>query len=148
MLLQCTAYTGVPEAEALVALATMPGGPDDPPEALDRDDFVLCELGEHDDGTEHAAQLWSAETPAERDLWLFWTDAGAQECTYRFAELSACPAVINSQSVHDAHACMLFVQHPGAHSWEVTDPLGDLLNEQAWDDVRRVRYGDDPLGGD
>ncbi|MFF2325813.1 MULTISPECIES: hypothetical protein [unclassified Streptomyces] len=146
-MLQCSAYTGVPEMDALIALTTMPGGPENPPEALDPDDFVLCELGEHDDGTEHAGQLWSAEAPAEQDLWLFWTDAGTENRAYRFAELSACPAVINNRSVHDAHACMLFVQHPGAHSWEVTDPLGDLLNAQVRDDVRRERYGDDPPGG-
>lgn len=45
--LQCTAVTDVPFHEALLALATMQGGPGHPPDVLAEDEFLRCELGEH-----------------------------------------------------------------------------------------------------
>ncbi|MFB6816292.1 hypothetical protein ACFCV8_17305 [Streptomyces sp. NPDC056347] len=142
-MLQCTAYTAIPEIDALVALTTMEGGPGNPPDALVLDDHLLCELGEHDDQHEHAAQLWTAEVPAERDLWLFWTGTGSHR-TYRFAELPPCPATTHSESVTRGQGCMFYTEHPDAHSWQVTDPLGVLLAERARQEVQRVWGPDTP----
>ncbi|MFB8087181.1 hypothetical protein [Streptomyces sp. NPDC055992] len=133
-MLQCTAYTEIPEIDALVALTVMEGGPDQPPDALALCDFLLCELGEHDDQAEHAAQLWTAEIPVMRDLWLFWTDTG----TYRFAELPPCPATAHADSVTRAQACMFYVGHCAHHSWQVTDPLDEVLAERARAEVQRI----------
>lgn len=146
-MLQCTAYTGVPETDTLVALTTMHGGPDNPPHALTPDHFLLCELAEHEEHTEHAAQLWTAEIPAVRDLWLLWTGTSKAE-TYRFAELSPCPTAFHPKSVTYGQACVLYEQHPAGHSWEVKDPLGDLLEERARQEVQRMREVDDQDGTD
>ncbi|MET9656696.1 hypothetical protein [Streptomyces sp. NPDC006510] len=140
-MLQCTGCTDVPELDALVALTTMPGGPDNPPDVLALDDFALCELGEHDDRTEHAAQLWKAQLPTAPDLWLFWTGIGTHRA-YRLAELPHCPVVVRRLPVGHVRGCTLFVQHPAAHSWDVTDPLDDLLTERAREEVRRL-WGDE-----
>lgn len=78
--LQCTALTEVPEVEALVALITMEGAPRNPLDVLSPDDFLLCELAEHDEGAEHSAHLWTAEQSSGRELWMFWADSGAR-CT-------------------------------------------------------------------
>ncbi|WP_274030092.1 hypothetical protein [Streptomyces sp. MMBL 11-1] len=43
-MLQCAAVTGVPFAEALLALATMEGGPEHPPDVLAQDDYLLRDL--------------------------------------------------------------------------------------------------------
>lgn len=141
-MLQCTAYTDVPEIDALVALTAMEGGPDNPPDALALDDFLLCELGEHHEHTEHAAQLWTAEIPAVRDLWLFWNGTGTHR-TYRFAELPPCPASVRSESVTWGQACVFYNGHPTAHSWDVADPLGDLLTDLARRQVQG-QFSDDP----
>ncbi|MEU3060623.1 hypothetical protein [Streptomyces subrutilus] len=141
-MLQCTAYTEIPKIDALVALTVMEGGPEQPPDALGlSDDFLLCELGEHDEHTEHAAQLWTADAPAVQDLWLFWTGTGTHR-TYKFAELPPCPASILRKSVKRGQACLFYVGHPAAHSWRVADPLGQLLDEQARRAVRPM-FSDD-----
>ncbi|WP_236569414.1 hypothetical protein [Streptomyces sp. MBT58] len=43
-MLQCTAVTPVPYAEALLALVATEGGPEHPADVLDQDEFLLCEL--------------------------------------------------------------------------------------------------------
>ncbi|MFJ4962956.1 hypothetical protein EES43_17190 [Streptomyces sp. ADI96-02] len=146
-MLQCTAFTEVPVMAALVVFTVPDGGSGPAPDATDLDEFVLCELGEHDDGTEHAAQLRAGETQAARDLWMFWNDTGTRRA-FRLAELPPCPAVIRSLSVTHGHACMLFDRHPSAHSWDVADPLGDLLAERVRDEVLRRRHGSGDAGGD
>ncbi|CAO0833788.1 hypothetical protein SMICM17S_00934 [Streptomyces microflavus] len=88
-MLQCTAVTAVPYYEALLALATMEGGPEHPPEFLAPDEFLLCELGEHDDAVEHAAHVWAAQTVEDRDLWLFWAGTGAHR-VHRLDALTWC----------------------------------------------------------
>ncbi|MEI7030650.1 hypothetical protein [Streptomyces pratensis] len=183
-MLQCTAYTALPMMGARVALMALESGPDPTSGACAPDDFLLCELGEHDGDTEHAAQLWSAGKPATRDLWMFWTDAdtdidtdtgphavpglgagpdpdpgfgvgpdpgpgpgGAPSAAaaagarrkFRFAELLPCPAVIHRLSVREGEACVLYDRHPAAHSWEVRDPLADLMAERIRQEVRRDR---------
>lgn len=99
-MLQCTAFATVPEMGALVVLTAMntePGPtPHVPgvPQVPELDDVLLCELGEHDDGTEHAAQLWAGEMDAARDLWMFWTDVTTDtgmRRKFRFAELPRAP---------------------------------------------------------
>ncbi|MGW8975106.1 hypothetical protein [Streptomyces platensis] len=146
-MLQCTAYTEVPEIDAIVALTTMQGGPDNPPDALAVDDFLLCELGEHGEHTEHAAQLWTAEIPAVRDLWLFWRDTGTHR-TYRFAELPPCLAMNHRLSVANRQGCIFFDRHPAVHSWDVTDPLVDLLTERARQELQHYRDADDQGSAD
>ncbi|MGA5043269.1 hypothetical protein [Streptomyces arboris] len=95
-MLQCTAVTPVPYHEALLALATMEGGSEHPPDVLAPDEFLLCELGEHDESTEHAAYLWAAETPdVDQDLWLLWTGTGAHRL-YRLDVLPLCPAILRN----------------------------------------------------
>ncbi|MFE3720999.1 hypothetical protein [Streptomyces cyaneofuscatus] len=130
-MLQCTAVTPVPYAEALLALATMKGGPEHPPDVLEPDEFLLCELGEHDESVEHAAYLWAAETPdLDQDLWLLWTGTGAHRL-YRLDVLPVCPAILRSFITGTVTACTYFDHHPGPHSFSVTDPLGELITGES-----------------
>ncbi|MFJ8249601.1 hypothetical protein [Streptomyces sp. NPDC094466] len=139
-MLQCTAFTELPEMGARVALMGLGEGPGAAPEVPGLDEFLLCELGEHGEGVEHAAQLWSASARAGRDLWMFWTDA--DQCrAFRFTELLPCPAVIRRLSVREGDACVLYDRHPAAHSWDVMDPLADLMAERIREEVRRDRDG-------
>jgi len=128
--LQCTAVTDVPYYEALLALTTMEGGPEHPPEVLDQDEFLLCELGEHDDSVEHAAHVWAADTPDDRDLWLLWAGTGAHR-VHRFDVVPLCPAVLRNLVTRTTTLCAYFDHHPGPHSFSVTDPLGELITERA-----------------
>ncbi|MFJ9106719.1 hypothetical protein [Streptomyces sp. NPDC102283] len=139
-MLQCTAFSELPEMGARVALMGLEGRPGAAPEAPDLDEFLLCELGAHEEAIEHAAQLWSASARAGRDLWMFWTDADERR-KFRFKELLPCPAVIHRLSVKKGEACVLYDRHPGAHSWDVTDPLADLMAERIREEVRRDRDG-------
>ncbi|MGW8986848.1 hypothetical protein ACWGQ9_29885 [Streptomyces parvus] len=142
-MLQCTAVTDVPFHEALLALATTEGGPEHPPDVLAEDEFLLCELGEHDEAAEHAAHLWAADVPGDdRDLWFLWTGSGSHR-VYRFAALSLCPALLRDLANRTATSCAYFDHHPGPHSWAVTDPLGDLLAERVHGEVRRLTAEDD-----
>lgn len=92
-MLQCTAVTQVPYAAALLALSMMEGGPVHPPDVLDQDDFLLCELADHDETAEHAAHLWTADVPDDRDLWFRWSGTGAHRL-HRLDTLRLCPAVL------------------------------------------------------
>lgn len=129
-MLQCTAVTAVPYYEALLALATMEGGPEHPPEVLAPDEFLLCELGEHDDAVEHAAHVWTAQTTDDRDLWLFWAGTGAHR-VHRLDVVRLCPAVLRDLVTRTVTVCAYFDHHPGPHSFSVTDPLGELITERA-----------------
>ncbi|MFJ4968680.1 hypothetical protein [Streptomyces sp. NPDC088755] len=135
-MLQCTAVTHVPYAEALLALATMEGGPVRPPDVLDQDEFLLCELGEHDESAQHAAHLWTADTPDDRDLWLVWTRTCAHR-VYRLDILPLCPAVLRHLVTRTITSCAYYDHHPGPHSFSVTDPLGDLITEHIHGEVQR-----------
>ncbi|MEV1049114.1 hypothetical protein [Streptomyces sp. NPDC049916] len=139
-MLQCTAVTQVPYAEALLALATMEGGPVHPPDVLDREDFLLCELGAHDETAQHAAHLWTADTPDDRDLWFLWSGAEAHR-VHDLDTLPLCPAVLRHLPTRTVTTCAFFSCHPGPHSFSVTDPLGDLLAEQLHGEVRRLGPG-------
>ncbi|MBV7248265.1 hypothetical protein [Streptomyces sp. MW-W600-10] len=143
-MLQCTAVTDVPFFEALLALADMEGGPRHPPDVLGQDDFLLCELGEHDEAAEHAAHLWAADVPDgdDRDLWFLWTGAGAHR-VYRFGTLPLCPALLRDLATRAATPCAYFDHHPGPHSFSVTDPLGDLISQHVHSEVRRLTAEED-----
>ncbi|MDT0492414.1 hypothetical protein RM717_18045 [Streptomyces griseus] len=126
-MLQCTAVTVVPYFEALLALATMEGGPDHPPDVIATGDFLLCELGEHDESVEHAAHLWTADTPDDRDLWLLWTGTGTHRL-YRLDVLPTCPAILRNFLTRTVTSCAYADHHHGPHSFSVTDPLGELIS--------------------
>ncbi|WP_244229966.1 hypothetical protein [Kitasatospora albolonga] len=103
----------------------MEGGPDHPQEALARD-FLLCELGEHDESTEHAAHLCAAEGRDDRDLWFLWAGSSTHR-VYRFATLPLCLATLHDFDRGSIRRCPLFFGHrPRTHSFQVTDPLGAL----------------------
>ncbi len=144
--LQCTALTGIPEADAASLLLTMRGGPDDLSEAC-LDEYVLCELGEHDERVEHAVLIWCAQPPAARDLWLFWAGVGAHRI-YRFARLPRCPAVMRRIPAGAVRTCRLFDRHSTPHSWDVTDPLRDVLYERDVEAERRKYEDTDHRDGD
>ncbi|MEI7030679.1 hypothetical protein [Streptomyces pratensis] len=142
-MLQCTAVTDVPLAECLLALTTMEGGPDHPPGVLARDDFLLCELAEHDESAEHAAHLWTAGTPDDRDLWFLWSGSGAHR-VHRLDTVPLCPARLRDLATRTVTTCAFFNRHPGPHSWAVTDPLGELIAERICQEVQRLASQDDP----
>lgn len=141
-MLQCTAVTPVPFAEALLALATMEGGPEHPADVLDQDDFLLCELGEHDESVEHAGHLWAADIPGEdQDLWLRWTGSGTHR-VYRLDVLPLCPALLRDFVMRTVTLCAYFDHHPGPHSFSVTDPLGELISGHVHADAQRLASED------
>ncbi|MFE7335922.1 hypothetical protein [Streptomyces griseus] len=133
-MLQCTAVTLLPPDA--VSRLTAPGtdGPEDP------EPYVLCELGTHDDRphTEHAAYLRPGRTPDSPALWFFWTGSGPER-THRAESASWCPAVLRRLDSGLVRRCALFDHHTAPHSWDVTDPLGDLIAE-------RLVPGDSPEG--
>ncbi|MEV3892033.1 hypothetical protein OHA57_08030 [Streptomyces anulatus] len=143
-MLQCTAVTETPLGEALVALVRMNGGPDDPDEHLAEKDYLLCELGEHNNDTEHAAHMWTAETEPPCNLWFLWTVSGPHRIHHRFATLPMCPAKLTD--VHEGYRqwCGLFDGHPHSHSFHVTDPLREALAERARREARRLISEDKP----
>jgi len=140
--LQCTAVTEVPLSDALVALATMDGGSDDPSHDLSLNHFLLCELGEHDARTEHAALLSPAEVPQRPALWFFWTGSGTDR-VHRVVTVPWCPAVLRNFDIDSVLQCAFFDHHTAPHSWCVTDPLSDLIagpvrSGDATDDPREL----------
>ncbi|MEV3897314.1 hypothetical protein [Streptomyces anulatus] len=141
-MLQCTAVTQIPYAEVLLALATMGGGPEHPPDVVEPEDFVLCELADHDESAEHAAHLWTADTPDDRDLWFLWSGTGAHR-VHRLDTLRLCPAVLREPATRTVTTCAYFDHHTGPHSFSVTDPLGDLIAEHVHSEVRRLVSEDD-----
>ncbi|MGY5003207.1 hypothetical protein [Streptomyces griseus] len=145
-MLQCTAVTQVPYSETLLALATMEGGPVHPADIVEPEDFVLCELGDHDESAEHAAHLWTADTPDDRDLWFFWSGTGAHR-VHRLDTLPLCPAVLRVLATRAVTTCAYFDHHPGPHSFSVTDPLGDLIAEHVHSEVRRLVSEDEAPDG-
>ncbi|MBT2899692.1 hypothetical protein [Streptomyces sp. McG3] len=144
-MLQCTAVAQVPYAETLLALAAMEGGPEHPPDVVEAEDFALCELADHDETAEHAAHLWTADVPDDRDLWFRWSGTGAHR-VHRLDTLRLCPAVLRELATRTVTTCAYFDHHPGPHSFSVTDPLGDLIAEHVHSEVRRLVSEDDALG--
>ncbi|MFE6982472.1 hypothetical protein [Streptomyces griseus] len=133
-MLQCTAVTLLPPDAVSRLSAPGTDGPEDP------EPYVLCELGTHDDGphTEHAAYLRPGRTPDSPALWFFWTCSGPER-THRAESASWCPAVLRRLDSGLVRRCALFDHHTAPHSWDVTDPLGDLIAE-------RLVPGDSPEG--
>ncbi|MFD4028526.1 hypothetical protein ACFWRV_34180 [Streptomyces sp. NPDC058576] len=132
-MLQCTAVTLLPPAAVLRLLAPGTDDPDDP------EPYVLCELGTHDDQhPEHAAYLRPGRTPDSPALWFFWTGSGTERA-HRAEPAPWCPAVLRRLDSGLVRRCALFDHHIASHSWDVTDPLGDLIAE-------RLVSGDSPEG--
>lgn len=150
-MLQCTAIAAVPDMGALVVLTVMNAEPGQSTDVPALDDMLLCELGEHDAETEHVAQLWSGEMSAARDLWMFWTDEDTDKGVrrkFRFAELPPCLAVMRTLATGEKEACLLYDRHPAPHSWDVTDPLADLVAERMKEEISRERDEDGEGDGD
>ncbi|MFF7252118.1 hypothetical protein [Streptomyces microflavus] len=125
-MLQCTALTRLPLSEVLTALVTMPYGPDAPPDDFTLDHYVLCELGEHDPLTEHAALLSAADAPDRPALWFFWSGTDTDR-SHSIRTRPWCPAILRNLDTGGALKCSFFDRHATGHSWDVTDPLGDLI---------------------
>ncbi|MEU2066288.1 hypothetical protein [Streptomyces anulatus] len=102
-------------------------GVDDPG---DPEPYVLCELGEHDGPhTEHAAYLWPGRTSDSPAQWFFWTGDGPERA-HRTGSAPWCPALLRRLDTDVVRRCAFFDHHPAPHSWDVDDPLGDLIAEQ------------------
>ncbi|MDW6062916.1 hypothetical protein SAZ11_39055 [Streptomyces sp. FXJ1.4098] len=82
--------------------------------------YVWCELGEHSDGKH--ADLISEEDVNGEYLWFLWDDNGG----HRFEYLPACVA----DAPDGDDVCHFFRQHPGDHSWKVTDPVMDAMRSE------------------
>lgn len=133
-MLQCTAVTLLPPDALLRLIAP---GVDDP---SDPEPYVLCELGEHDgQHTEHAAFLRPGRTPDSSAQWFFWT-GGGPERLHRTDRAPWCPALLRRLGTDVVRRCAFFDHHPASHSWDVEDPLGDLIAE-------RLVPDDAPEGG-
>ncbi|MFI1805340.1 hypothetical protein ACH415_17225 [Streptomyces californicus] len=146
-MLQCTAITNLPHDEALPALLAMDDGPDDAEDLLDDKPYVLCELGEHDETTEHAARLWTAETEPPASLWFLWTtSAGGHRVHHRLVLLALCPYRIHRLRENYRQWCGLYEDHPGNHSFHITDPLRDAHHAHIRHNAQRThrRETDDP----
>ncbi|MFJ8250766.1 hypothetical protein [Streptomyces sp. NPDC094466] len=123
-MLQCTAVTLLPPDAVLRLLAS---GLDDPG---DPEPYVLCELGEHDGThTEHAAFLRPGRTPDSAAQWFFWTGDGTERA-HRTDRAPWCPALLRRLDTDVVRQCSFFDHHTASHSWDVGDPLGDLIAER------------------
>lgn len=140
-MLQCTAVTRIPLTDVLTALVTLDGGPADPADALAPTPYVLCELGEHDTRTEHAALLRPAEAPDRPALWFFWSGTDMDR-VHRVETVPWCPAALRNLDTDTVLRCSFFDRHAADHSWGVTDPLGNLLAGASLPDDT----SDDPRG--
>ncbi|MDX2917673.1 MULTISPECIES: hypothetical protein [Streptomyces] len=130
---QCTAVTLLPPDAVLRLTAPGVDGPEEP------EPYVLCELGAHDDRrTEHAAYLRPGRTPDSPALWFFWTGSGPERI-HRAESAPWCPAVLRRLDSGLVRRCAFLDHHTAPHSWDVTDPLGDLIAE-------RIVSGDSPEG--
>ncbi|MEU6951077.1 hypothetical protein [Streptomyces sp. NPDC045714] len=132
-MLQCTAVTLLPPDAVLRLLAP---GLDDPG---DPEPYVLCELGEHHGPhAEHAAFLRPGRTPDSAAQWFFWAGHGTERA-HRTGRAPWCPALLRRFDTDVVRRCSFFDHHPAPHSWDVDDPLGDLIAE-------RLVPGDSPEG--
>lgn len=127
-MLQCTAVTLLPPDAVLRLLAPEVDGPGGP------EPYVLCELGEHDGPhdaphTEHAAFLRPGRTPDSAAQWFFWTGDGPERA-HRTDRAPWCPALLRRLGSDVVRRCAFFDHHPAPHSWDVEDPLGDLIAER------------------
>ncbi|MFH8364502.1 hypothetical protein ACH4FV_33610 [Streptomyces anulatus] len=133
-MLQCTAVTLLPPDAVLRLLARGPDDTDDP------EPYVLCELSEHDSPlTEHAAFLRPGRTPDSAAQWFFWTGDGPERA-HRTGSEPWCPALLRRLGTDVVRRCAFFDHHTAPHSWDVEDPLGDLIAE-------RLVPDDSPEGG-
>ncbi|MGA5469190.1 hypothetical protein ACPCUK_10215 [Streptomyces arboris] len=118
--------TRIALGEVTVALVTMTGGPGTPPDDFTLDHYVLCELGEHGPLTDHAALLSAADAPDRPALWFFWTGTDMDR-THSIRARPWCPAILRNLDTDAVLKCSFFNRHATGHSWDVTDPLGDLI---------------------
>ncbi|MGW8374246.1 hypothetical protein [Streptomyces sp. ODS28] len=81
---------------------------------------LRCTLEAHAQG-EHYSLARSLPTSHPAEVWACWAD-GQQPSGV--ITLPDCPAI---NPAHGDEACLLFNEHPGAHSWALTDPEDDAL---------------------
>ena len=130
MPLQCTAFTEVPQGVGAQALRDIPGIDEDWWEIIPA--HTLCELGEHDDHTEHASVLWYSLDLDRPRLWMArWGDVGGFTLC-RFELGAQCLA-----KTPGLEECMFFAGHPSGHSWEVNDPV--MVALEALPPAQRMR---------
>ncbi|MEU0843727.1 hypothetical protein ABZ370_30205 [Streptomyces sp. NPDC005962] len=79
--------------------------------------YALCELGEHSD-TLHAHHIWDDDTA----IWLMW-DSGE----HNFVRMPSCEVLSPDD---DECVCYFHQNHPGSHSWALTDPVRDALRTE------------------
>ncbi|MEU0841660.1 hypothetical protein ABZ370_19620 [Streptomyces sp. NPDC005962] len=121
----------LPFEQALVELLTSSDPPADPLcDLLADGPYVLCELGENHAGR-HTDHLHFEH---DLSLWIMWDDSGHQ-----FVRMLSCEAL----SPSDEDACYFHQHHSSAHSWAVTDPA-----RQALDEGLEGRYGHGWRSGD
>ncbi|MEU0920012.1 hypothetical protein [Streptomyces cyaneofuscatus] len=106
---QCTAVALLPPPDHVIALSA-PGHRPEP-------GHVLCELGEHHEGHDHAAMLWDEGGQDGGAVWAWWNGERTQ-----LVPLPWCRALDPRDD-----ACGLFAGHPSGHSWEVTDPTHEAI---------------------
>ncbi|MFE9455628.1 hypothetical protein [Streptomyces californicus] len=106
--------------------------------------YVLCELGEHDQATEHACHLWTAETDPPLSLWFRWVDSEGTRVHHRLVLLAMCPAVFHHFVEGYRKWCAYYDEHPGDHSFHVRDPLRDEYHAQIRREAQRPPSDDDP----
>ncbi|MFG3406844.1 hypothetical protein [Streptomyces sp. NPDC048142] len=121
--------TREPPGDVLSAFAAEDGDSDSPPSGGTQNPFLLCELGEHDTRTEHAAFLRAIEPPSAAALWFFWAGDGPDR-VHRVDIVPWCPAVLRHLGTGVVRLCAFYDHHVAPHSWSVTDPLGDLIAER------------------
>ncbi|MEU3880081.1 hypothetical protein ACFV6M_23980 [Streptomyces californicus] len=142
-MLQCTAVTETPIDQAVVALISLDAELlDDAYEYVTDLGFLLCQLGEHDETTEHTSHLWTAETDPPQGLWFTWTGRGPHRI-FRFETLTLCPAILYDFKEDRRSWCGLHDHHAGEHTFNVEDPLRTLIHERARREAhRRMSEGD------
>lgn len=103
------------EQPYLLALRRLPGGLP-PAENSDLEPVVPCLLEEHPVHTPHFGIGRALPTPHSGEVWVTWRD-GQQP--HGLINLPDCDATDPSAG----EGCVLFSDHPGLHSWHLTDTV-------------------------
>ncbi|MFI1016287.1 hypothetical protein [Streptomyces sp. NPDC020965] len=120
-MLPCTSVIELPYLDMLIELFI--AGEDTEGVSPDHT-YTPCEIEDGHIG-EHANQVGNGES-GRASLWVLWTEA-----VFRFELLPWCEA----PSPDRTDVCVLYAGHRLGHSWAVRDPLRDLLEDAARDDM-------------